>query len=78
MLLEVSVQVPGRENLRNKLCIGEWCLVFLQCKLFSGTELCQMLRNPDLGELLLCTLAAVSFPWCVIGRGEILLCTCMV
>lgn len=67
-----------RENLRNRLRIGGWGGVFLERKLFSDTELCQMFGDPDLDELLFCTLTAVSVPWYVTGRDEILLCTCMV
>lgn len=37
-----------------------------------------MFRGPDLDELLLCRVTAVSFPWYVVGGDEILLYTCMV
>lgn len=51
-----------RENLRNRLRVRGWCGVFLQRKLFSDTELCQMSRDPGLGELLFCTLNSCSKP----------------
>lgn len=55
-----------------------WGGVFLERKQFSAPELCQMFRGPDLDELLLWRVTAVSFPWYVVGRDEILLYTCMV